>query len=106
MIYEYSKAPEPRNEQEPQLWVELDRQVYTGNMNIVWKNQLDGKYDTYVERVEPYKGELVIKDGDTTLTTKSVTLAYDAKFGPDVEDIQQWENMCVDFIDNQLNKKL
>ena len=75
-------------------------------MIVIWEAKLDNKYDIYVERVEPYKGELIIKDGDTTLTTKSVTLAYDAKFGPDVEDVQQWENMCADFIDKQLNKKL
>ena len=33
-------------------------------MNIVWKDQVDKKYDVYVERTEPYKGELVIKEGN------------------------------------------
>ena len=49
-------------------------------MNIVWKDQVDKKYDVYVERTEPYKGELVIKEGDKELTRKPVTMVYDAKF--------------------------
>ena len=73
-------------------------------MNIVWKNKLDDKYDVSVERTEPYKGELVIKEGDKELTRKPVTMVYDAKFGPDVADVYEWENMCVEFIDNELNK--
>ena len=73
-------------------------------MNIVWKNKLDDKYDVSVERTEQYKGELVIKEGDKELTRKPVTMVYDAKFGPDVADVYEWENMCVEFIDNQLNK--
>ena len=75
-------------------------------MNIVWKDQVDKKYDVYVERVEPYKGELVIKEGDKELTHKFVTIAYDAKFGPDHGDVIQWQLDCIDFIDNTLNKKL
>ena len=75
-------------------------------MDIVWKDQVDKKYDVYVERVEPYKGELVIKEGDKELTHKFVTIAYDAKFGPDVSDVTQWQLDCIDFIDNTLNKKL
>ena len=74
------------------------------NMNIVWKDQVDKKYDVYVERTEPYKGELVIKEGNKELTRKPVTMVYDAKFGPDAADVYEWENICIDFIDNQLNK--
>ena len=73
-------------------------------MIVIWEAKLDNKYDIYVERVEPYKGELVIKEGDRELTRKSVTIVYDAKFGPDAADVYEWENICIDFIDNQLNK--
>lgn len=73
-------------------------------MDIVWKDQVDKKYDVYVERVEPYKGQLVIKEGDNELTRKFVTITYDAKFGPDTFDLLQWELDCIDFIENQLNK--
>jgi hypothetical protein len=71
---------------------------------IIWEAELDKKYKIYVERVEPYKGELVIKEGDKELTHKFVTIAYDAKFGPDINDVADWERMCINFIDNTLNK--
>ncbi len=71
---------------------------------IIWEAELDKKYKVYVERVEPYKGELVIKEGDKELTRKFVTLSYDAKFGPDISDVTEWERVCIDFIDNTLNK--
>lgn len=71
---------------------------------IIWEAELDKKYKVYVERVEPYKGELVIKEGDKELTHKFVTIAYDAKFGPDINDVADWEIMCINFIDNTLNK--
>jgi len=48
--------------------------------------------------------ELVIKEGDKELTRKFVTLSYDAKFGPDISDVTEWERVCIDFIDNTLNK--
>lgn len=73
-------------------------------MNVIWKDKLDGVYDVYVERLEPYKGELVIKHGDKTLIRKSVTISYDAQFGPDGADIYEWQDMCVEFVDNGLNK--
>ncbi len=73
-------------------------------MNIVWKDLLDKKYDVYVERTEPYKGELVIKEGDKELIRKFVSIVYDAKFGPDAADVYEWQNICIEFIDNQLNK--
>ena len=75
-------------------------------MNIIWEAKLDNRYDIYVERVEPYKGELVIKDGNKELTHKFVTISYDAKFGPDIADTAEWERLCIDFIDNTLNKKV
>lgn len=75
-------------------------------MNIIWEAKLDDKYNIYVERVEPYKGQLVIKEGDKELTHKFVTIAYDAQFGPDISDVEEWQRVCIDFIDNTLNKKV
>ncbi len=73
-------------------------------MNIIWKSKVDEKYEVYVERDEPYNGELVIKEGDKELTRKFVTISHDAKFGPDISDVTEWERVCIDFIDNTLNK--
>jgi hypothetical protein len=73
-------------------------------MNTIWKSMVDEKYEVYVEQGEPYNGELVIKEGDKELTRKLVTISYDAKFGPDISDVTEWERVCIDFIDNTLNK--
>jgi hypothetical protein len=73
-------------------------------MNTIWKSKVDEKYEVYVEQGEPYNGELVIKEGDKELTRKVVTISYDAKFGPDISDVTEWERVCIDFIDNTLNK--
>lgn len=72
--------------------------------NKIWKDVLDKKYPTYVERLEPYKGELVIMDGDKEIYRRPINISYDAKFGPDVMDISEWENMVAKFIDEEYNK--
>jgi hypothetical protein len=70
-------------------------------MNIIWKSELDNKYQICVEQVEPYKGELVIKEGDKVLTRMFVPVSYNALFGPDICDVEKWQTMCIDFIDNK-----
>jgi|OM-RGC.v1.034117396 hypothetical protein len=72
----------------------------------IWEATLDKKYTVYVERVEPYKGELTIKDGDKVLTIKAVTISYDAQFGPDVADIDEWQRTSINYIDNELTKSV
>ena len=75
------------------------------NMNyIIWKSKVDKKFDVWVERVAPYEGELVISEDGKMLTVQQVTITYDAKFGPDINDVRDWERVCIDFIDNTLNK--
>ncbi len=70
---------------------------------VIWKSKIDKKFDVIVERVAPYEGELVIMEDDKKLTSTSVTISYDAKFGPDLEDVRIWENFCINFIDNNYN---
>ena len=57
----------------------------------VWENRLDDKYDIFVESDEPYRGFLVIKEGDKELLREETSISYDAKFGPDVMDVCAWE---------------
>ena len=38
------------------------------------------------------------------LTVKQVTISHDAQFGPDINDIRDWEALCIDFIDNKYQK--
>jgi hypothetical protein len=69
-------------------------------MNKIWENRLDDKYDVFVEGVEDgYKGFFVIMEGDIELLREEVSISYGAKFGPDVADVAEWEQRCVDFID-------
>lgn len=64
----------------------------------VWESKLDDIYDVYVERLAPYKGLLVCKNGDATLLEKEVTITFDAIYGPDIADLQEWQDEVVKII--------
>ena len=70
----------------------------------IWESTLDKKFTVWVERVAPYEGELVISENGKMLTIKQVTISHDAMFGPDINDIRDWEIFCIDFIDNKYQK--
>jgi hypothetical protein len=44
---------------------------------------------------------LTIKNQDTVLLEREVSLAYGAMFGPDVADVAQWQEMAIEAADNQ-----
>jgi len=67
--------------------------------NIVWESKLDDIYNCKVSRSEPYQGVLTIEKDGNVLFTKDVSLMYDAIFGPDVSDLAEWEDLCVNFVD-------
>jgi hypothetical protein len=66
---------------------------------IVWSSTLDGKYTVKVIRTALYRGELSIADGATVLHRESVTLSYDALFGPDMDDVASWHEAAIAFVD-------
>lgn len=68
----------------------------------VYQNKLDNKYDVVVERIDRDNGILKIIDVNTVLFTEQVKLAWGALFGPDVDDVQRWNEKCIDFVDNVL----
>ncbi len=70
----------------------------------VWTAQVDHRYNIYVERTTPYNGNLFILDGSKEICVKPVTLSYDAKFGPDIADVAQWQEIVLDFIDKEYTK--
>jgi len=74
--------------------------------NKVWATRLDNRYNIYVERIEAYKGKLIILDGDKEIYNNSTSLSYDAYYGADIEDIINWENESLKFIDEVYNKKI
>lgn len=72
-------------------------------MNKVWESRLDNRYDIYVTRVgdsSNYEGELVIEESGNVLHREHVTLSYGAIFGPDVADVEDWENRAIRFVDS------
>ena len=67
--------------------------------DAVWSSSLDDRYTVTVTRTGPYRGEFVIREGDKLLHRESVGLAYNALFGPDVDDVQRWQQLAIEFVD-------
>lgn len=44
----------------------------------------------HVIRVSALIGELQLRQGETVLERLDVPLAYEARFGPDVDDVSKW----------------
>jgi hypothetical protein len=65
----------------------------------VWSSMLDGKYMVKVIRIEPYRGELTVAEGDNVLHREDVLLSFDALFGPDVADVASWQEAAMTFVD-------
>lgn len=66
----------------------------------VWEATLDDRYECQVIRTEdPYKGILLIHDGTREILREEVGLSYAAQFGPDVDDVQLWQDMCIQAVD-------
>ena len=70
-------------------------------MEKIWEAQLDNRYDCQVIRINEAHGLLTIIDTEnqTTLLSDEVTLAYGARFGPDVDDVTDWQERCVQAVD-------
>lgn len=70
--------------------------------DVVWESKLDDIYECKVVRKAPYKGTLTIERDNSVLFNREVSLMYDAIFGPDVSDLAEWEDLCVNFVDGDL----
>ena len=66
---------------------------------VVWSSRLDGNYNVKVIWTAPYRGELTIANGDAVLHREPVSLAYNAQFGPDVDDVASWQEAAIAFVD-------
>jgi len=72
----------------------------------VWESKLDELYQCEVERTEPHKGRLTMKDSDgNLLINEEVSLAFDAEFGADVMDIQDWQERCSEVADQAAEQR-
>lgn len=76
---------------------------------VVWAQVLDCRYCMEVVRTEPYKGEFRVFDGydDNKLVWKeNVSVSYDAIFGVDAGDMEEFKDKGIDIVDNKLLKKV
>jgi hypothetical protein len=72
--------------------------------DIVWQQTLDnGEYAAAVLRDdnEAYRGWLIVSDVTGEILHKEkVSLAYAARFGPDIDDVQVWMERTIAVVDN------
>ena len=72
-------------------------------IDVLWEAKLDDTYQCKTERTSKSTGILKIKQDKKVLFEKTVNLSYGALFGPDIADVREWEQICIDFVD-RLNK--
>jgi hypothetical protein len=64
--------------------------------DLVWYDNLDQEtYSAAVTRVAPYRSLLVLTRRETLVLQKKVGMMYNAEFGPDMEDVQQWRRIVL-----------
>lgn len=76
---------------------------YDQTDSIVWAGVLDKRFKIEVVRTDGYKANISIYDSehnDIEIHTEQVGLAYGAMFGPDVEDVAQWQNLACKVVDS------
>ena len=69
----------------------------------VWKSTLDDRFLCRVTTDDraPYKGRLVVRElvTDELLIDETVDVAYGARFGPDLDDLDKWQRRCEEVAD-------
>jgi hypothetical protein len=70
-------------------------------MEYIWEAELDGKYKCTVTRMNKRGGTLRVEDTESgkILLEQDVGLTYGAQFGPDIEDVEKWQSVCVAVVD-------
>ncbi len=66
-------------------------------MEYIWSAELDNKYQCSVVRINKRGGNLRVVESATgrELLNQDVGLMYGAQFGPDVEDVEKWQSICI-----------
>jgi hypothetical protein len=60
-------------------------------MTIVWEASDGDGWKIEVTREQPYRGCLrIYNKADEVIFKQSVPLAYNAQFGPDIDDVDAW----------------
>jgi len=65
-------------------------------MSVIWEAKLDDRYECKVVQIDEHRGCLTVIDQDNTvLLNNIVDLMYGAVFGPDISDINNWQEQCL-----------
>ncbi len=88
------------------LWDSGDSEI-ENHPQLVWSSKLDNRYLLEVHRISDYHGKLFVFDhnkNDQEIACWDVGLSYGAIFGPDVADVNEWQEKVLNFIDNTYSK--
>lgn len=75
----------------------------------VWFETVDrGAWSVGVERTDDNNGMLVVIDNgsEQIVHAEPVTLAYSARFGPDVDDVNFWSERVIQVIDDPYQRSI
>ncbi|OGY65837.1 MAG: hypothetical protein A3A16_02105 [Candidatus Harrisonbacteria bacterium RIFCSPLOWO2_01_FULL_44_18] len=75
---------------------------------LIWRNKIDKRFLIEVRRAGNYSAKLFIFDhqkNDRPIACWRVSLAYGAMFGPEVADVNEWQEKVVNFIDKAYLKR-
>lgn len=70
---------------------------------LVWWTLLDGRYQIEVHDEPSVYPRIIIFDREDEMDIihqEPVTLAYGAKFGPDIADVHAWQELSIDVVDH------
>ncbi len=77
-----------------------DKEIAKGD--VIWWAKLDQRYQIEVQGIADRHAQLLIFDhenADALLFSETVPLAYGALFGPDIQDVEDWKDKAIAFID-------
>ena len=72
------------------------------SMETIWESTVDdGMFKCAVTRTGKRTGMLTVEDTtqNKTLLEQAVSLSYGAIFGPDIDDVRHWQELCINIID-------
>ena len=86
--------------------IEINETDGRGDASLIWVAILDRRFKCEVQRTGTRQASLFVfdsKDNDKIIYESRVPLSYDAKFGPDIGDVAEWQEMCAKAVDDIIN---
>lgn len=76
--------------------------------DVIWQQTLDdGAFTMRVMRIDEGTGllQVFVTEGERKLHEEQVPLAYGARFGPDMDDVAEWQEITIAHVDRFLLKE-